>query len=605
MRSLWESGGLLRQAVEDAERPGKDQRFTLSMASSVLERLKARRVCPQPSQDNEDTLPMEETQVCEVGLHPVPPLPDEHSFLDASRSVVGAEETRTITPVRGSPQRALEEADEDSDASSLSYDDMGGYGGPESDFSLHEDEDDGYALRPIPEGEPDRKRPKLSEVEKSVREQLESPTACLTSSAISKVCTDLGLDKHGMRIADSLWFQMPSDDGLSSMSTLRHIDAGSIAHLLAPIYHPKRSHWSLLSVEMTEHQIFARHYDPLPHRASHDEVHSALLAWLRSQEDTRLVDFASLDGPRQYDAHNCGVYVVCAMNHIVHRKMRLPEVLDPQGERQAWLRLSVDNNNNNNDSTNAKVGCEPQDLSSRMADHKASAWLQDQRKVRTDGAAIPIETQASSPLGAIDGASSSLAGRSIALNLLELPAATLDAEMIAVQKIREDTLSALEDAEMQLSKGKSKLAHYRECRDTILEQHAHDESLTMYDESLNSMLPGLGQQLSEDESRPLLRNLGLARWIEENRKQREIVHGELRHCTERSVAKCEKEVSDHTARVNSLRQKPQDLDDRVAVLQACKVLRSEAGRAAAQALHHEMLQKLRDSGEEQAGAAVG
>ena len=280
------------------------------------------------------------------------------------------------------------------------------------------------------------------------------------------------------------------------------------------------------------------------------------------------------------------------MTHIVHRKMRLPEVLDPQGERQAWLRLSIDSNNNN-ESANAKVGREPQNLSGRMADHKATAWLQGQPKVRTDGATMPVEIQASSPLGAIDGASSSLAGRSIPLNLLELPAATLDAEMITVQKSREDTLSALEDAEMQLAKGKSKLAHYRECRDTILEQHAHDESLTMYDESLNSMLPGLGQQLSQDESRPLLRNLGLARWIEENKRQREIVHGELRHCTERSVAKCEKEVSDLTARVYSLRQKPQDLDDRAAVLQACKVLSSEAGRAAAQALHQEMSQKLR------------
>ncbi|KAI6780456.1 uncharacterized protein J7T54_002853 [Emericellopsis cladophorae] len=218
---------------------------------------------------------------------------------------------------------------------------------------------------------------------------------------------------------------------------------------------------------------------------------------------------------------------------------------------------------------------------------------------------MPVETQASSLLSAVDEASSSLVSRSIALNLLEIPTATLYAEMIAVQKTREYVLSALEDAKMELAKGRSKLAHFRECCNTIVEQYAQDESLTMYDESLNSMLPDLGRQLSQDESRPLLRNMGLARWIEENKKQREIVHGELRHCTERSVSKCEKEVSDLTAKVDSLRQKPQDLDDRAAVLQACKVLRSEAGRAAAQALHQEMLQRQRDYSEEQAGAAVG
>jgi hypothetical protein len=147
---------------------------------------------------------------------------------------------------------------------------------------------------PIVEGEPKRKRPRLSEVEMSVREQLESPTACLTSQTISQVCNRLGLEKNGIHIVDPLWFQLPSGHVQSRTSPLRHVSANSVTHLLAPIYHHKREHWSLLSVEMTKDQIFAGHFDPLPHRFSHDVVRGALLSWLHSQKDHRPVHFENL-----------------------------------------------------------------------------------------------------------------------------------------------------------------------------------------------------------------------------------------------------------------------------------------------------------------------
>ncbi|VUC35717.1 unnamed protein product [Clonostachys rosea] len=347
LSSLWAEGGLLREATEAG--PSGTRILTRSGARNACKAFRDRLKTP----DNEDLDQMRAADRSRSTQRVTGSDDDDDEHEDTSLMSRSPEVGRRYSEqARFSP----DESPSFLDAPASPQIDLGGYS---EELSIDED----YAKSPTaPRGEDikildDGER---TEVETNAYRQIQSSTSMLSDDVMRHFAALFDQqqlsdpDETGprssrsipgtkraakIRVVDPLWFE-PARENLPGQLRLK---PGEV--LLLPVHHRTAIHWTLVQATITSTSIHTTHFDSLEEGRRDRCLHicKRLEKWVHDVQGSCLpVEYTiHKDSPLQYDANNCGVFVLGIMRRILSKRPP-PKEMDAADERHVLLSILID-----------------------------------------------------------------------------------------------------------------------------------------------------------------------------------------------------------------------------------------------------------------------